>query len=383
MSDLLNLLANIKKEAWEDAASVENSLKEAQELRAKRLTNDTENTQTVWRGKELVPQNNLMAEVMTMPGREPSFIQALPGFHGYNMGISETLPIKGILPRAKGNTEWLTWAGAIWEGKKRIPTDSVTITQKPLIVQVDISKRFINYSIDDLMTYVTGEMARSIDADTEFAILNADNTDESTGNINCNDAKPSTTFADGADDLSLLFSDSIRKHMLDNSLTMNIGTLEWSHFIAVRQKLGKYAIRLNDLMLLMDSICYHKALTLDEFKKANENGRASTIYEGAISNIAWVDLFLPESFPATESDGTVSSTASNNTKGWFIYLYKPAVQFWFGQDMEIEVWNIPGKGKSIIGTYEFGFAIVNQKAWETDNWIYWGINVEGLSISWS
>lgn len=383
MSDLLNLLANIKKEAWEDAASVENSLKEAQELRAKRLTNNTENTQTVWRGKELVPQNNLMAEVMTMPGREPSFIQALPGFHGYNMGISETLPIKGILPRAKGNTEWLTWAGAIWEGKKRIPTDSVTITQKPLIVQVDISKRFINYSIDDLMTYVTGEMARSIDADTEFAILNADNTDESTGNINCNDAKPSTTFADGTDDLSLLFSDSIRKHMLDNSLTVNVGTLEWSHFIIVRQKLGKYAIRLNDLMLLMDSICYHKALTLDEFKKANENGRNSTIYEGAISNIAWVDLFLPESFPATESDGTVSSTAANNTKGWFIYLYKPAVQFWFGQDMEIEVWNIPGKGKSIIGTYEFWFAIVNKKAWETDNWIYGGINVEGVSISWS
>jgi len=57
---------------------------------------------------------------MTMPGRQPSFIQALPGFHGFNMGISETLPIKGILPRAKGNQEWLTGAGAINEGKKRI-----------------------------------------------------------------------------------------------------------------------------------------------------------------------------------------------------------------------------------------------------------------------
>jgi len=383
MTDLLNLLANIKKEAGFDAAEVENSLNEAKELRAKRLTNDTENTQTTWWGKELVPQNNLIAQVMTMPGRQPSFIQALPGFHGFNMGISETLPIKGILPRAKGNQEWLTGAGAINEGKKRIPTDSVTITQKPLIIQVDISKRFINYSIDDLMTYVTGEMARSIDVDTEFAILNADPTDTATGNINCNDAKPSTTFADGADDLSLQFDTSIRKYMLDNSLTVNVGTLEWTHFIAVRQKLGKYAIMLNDLMLLMDSVCYHKALTLDEFKKANENGRSSTIFEGAISNIAGVDLFLPESFQATTSDGTISSTAANNTKGWFIYLYKPAVQYGFGQDMEIEVWNIPGKGKSIIGTYEFWFAIVNKKAWETDNWIYWGINVTGLTVSWS
>lgn len=383
MTDLLNLLANIKKEAGFDAAEVENSLNEAKELRAKRLTNDTENTQTTWWGKELVPQNNLIAQVMTMPGRQPSFIQALPGFHGFNMGISETLPIKGILPRAKGNSEWLTGAWAINEGKKRIPTDSVTITQKPLIIQVDISKRFINYSIDDLMTYVTGEMARCIDVDTEFAILNADSTDTATGNINCVDAKPSTTFADGADDLSLQFDTSIRKYMLDNSLTVNVGTLEWTHFIAVRQKLGKYAIMLNDLMLLMDSVCYHKALTLDEFKKANENGRSSTIFEWAISNIAGVDLFLPESFQATTSDGTISKTAANNTKGWFIYLYKPAVQYGFGQDMEIEVWNIPGKGKSIIGTYEFWFAIVNKKAWETDNWIYWGINVTGLTVSWS
>ena len=104
-NELLNLIANIKKEAGVDAAELENSLKEYE---AKRLTNDTENTQTTGWGKELVPQNNLLAEVMTMPGREPSFIQALPGFHGFNMGISETLPIKGILPRAKGNTEWLT-----------------------------------------------------------------------------------------------------------------------------------------------------------------------------------------------------------------------------------------------------------------------------------
>mgnify|MGYP003292003403 CR=1 FL=1 len=383
MTDLLNLLANIKKEAGQDAASVENSLAEAKALREKRLTNDTENTQATWRGKELVPQNNLIAQVMTMPGREASFIKALPWFHGYNMGISETLPIKGILPRAKGNSEWTTWAGAIDEGKKRIATDSITITQKPLIIQVDISKRFINYSIDDLMTYVTSEMGRAIDADTEFAILNADSTDDATWNINCVDAKPSTTFTDGANDLSLQFDTSIRKYMLDNSLTISVWTLEWSHFIAVRQKLGKYAIKLNDLMLLMDSVCYHKALTLDEFKKANENGRSSTIFEWAISNIAWVDLYLPESFQATTSDWTISATAANNTKGWFIYLYKPAVQFWFGQDMEIEVYNIPGKGKSIIWTYEFGFNIVNQKAWETDNRIYGWINVTGLSVSWS
>lgn len=379
--DLLNLLANIKKEMWQNAEEVEKSLEEAKELHNKRLTNATENTSAAGWGKEMIPSGNLLATIMTMPGRKASFIKALPGFHGFNMGISEKLPIRGALPRAKGNAERLTGAGAIGEGSKRMPTADVTITQKPLIIQVDVSKRYLNYSIDDFMSYVTGEIAASVEADTEFAILNADATDTNTGNINCVDAKPSSTFADGADDLSLQFDDSIRFHMLNNSLTETIGTLEWHHFISVRQKLGKFSTKLSDLMLLMDSISYHKALTLPEFKKANENGRNSTIYSGAVSNIAGVDLFLPESFPATTVDGTVSKTASNNTKGGFIYLYKPAVQYGFGQDLEIEVHNIPGKGKSIIGTYEFGFAIVNQKAGEVDPWIYGWIGVSPLTIS--
>jgi len=72
------------------------------------------------------------------------------------------------------------------------------------------------------MSYVTSEIAKSVDADTEYVILNADSKDENTGNINCSDAKPSTTFTDGANDIRLQFSDSIRKHMLTNSLTLSV-----------------------------------------------------------------------------------------------------------------------------------------------------------------
>lgn len=376
--DLLNLLADLKKELGQNAAEVEKSLEEAKELQNKRLANSTENTSNAGWGKELVPTNTLLSTVMTIAGNEASFIRALPGFHGYNMGISEKLPIRGALPRARANTEWLSGAGLIAEGKQRVATGEVTITQKPLIVQVDISKRFANYSIDDLMSYVTQEIARSVEADTEFVILNADATATATGNINSVDQAAATTF--GADDIRLAYADSLRYHMLSNSLYEDVGTLEWGHFIAVRQKLGRYATKLSDLLLLMDSVAYHKALTLDEFKKANENGRASTITTGAISNIAGVDMYLPDSYPATTSTGAMSKTAANNVKGGFMYLYKPAVQYGFGQDLEIDVVKIPGKGFSIIGTYEFGFAIVDKKAGETDNWIYGGINVSELTV---
>mgnify|MGYP003802657005 FL=1 len=375
--NLLDILADVQKSLWADAEKVEKSLEDA---KAKRLKNATDNTDTVGWGKELIPTNNLLSSILTIPWHEPSFIKALPWFHGFNMGISMKLPIKWELPRARANSEWKTGAWLISEGN-RVATGDVTITQQPFVVQIDLSDRFVNYSIDDLMSYVTSEIAKSVDADTEYVILNADSRDENTGNINCSDAKPSTTFTDGANDIRLQFSDSIRKHMLTNSLTLSVWTLEWYHFIAVRQKLGRYATKLSDLMLLMDSVAYHKALTLNEFKRANENGRKSTVDTGAISNIAGVDMYLPASFPATLADGTVSKIPENNTKWGFIYLYKPAVQFGFGKDLEIEVARIPWKWYSIIWTYEFGFAIVNKKAWETDNRIYGGINVNELTTS--
>ena len=45
-----------------------------------------------------------------------------------------------------------------------------------------------------------------------------------------------------------------------------------------------------------------------------------------------------------------------------MYLYKPAIQFGFGKDMQISTVEVPGKGYVIIGTYEFGFNIFNKQA---------------------
>lgn len=43
-------------------------------------------------------------------------------------------------------------------------------------------------------------------------------------------------------------------------------------------------------------------------------------------------------FPAlTTATGAISATASDNTKGSFAVLWKPAVQYGYGQPMEIEI----------------------------------------------
>lgn len=376
MKTFQDILADIKKS--QEGADVAQIDKAIQDYKPKVLTNDTENTTAVGFGKEFIPVDTLTQSVVTVMRNEASFMNALPGFHGYGMGISEKLPIRGKLPRAKSNSEWTTWANLIGAGGKRISTATVTINQKSLIVQVDISDRYVNYAIDDLLDYTIGEIGKSQIADIEYLVLNGDTEAGATGNINSADALPSSTLENGADDI-LLNLDGLRKYCISNSYTTDVGTLTWSDFIFTRKQLGKFSSKLSDLLLLMDAEAYHKALTLDEFKKANENGRSSTIYTGAISNIAGVDMFVPETYPSTYDDGKIYTTDHTNTKGWFMYLEKAAVQYGFGKPLETEMYRVLGKGYSIIGVYEFGFAIVNKKAWETDGRVRAWINVSPLT----
>jgi hypothetical protein len=63
-----------------------------------------------------------------------------------------------------------------------------------------------------------------------------------------------------------------------------------------------------------------------------------------------------------EADGKVSATAANNTKWSFGVVYKPAVQYWFGQPLEIDAFKVPGKWVDLVATMEFGFAIANSVA---------------------
>ena len=69
-----------------------------------------------------------------------------------------------------------------------------------------------------------------------------------------------------------------------------------------------------------------------------------TAITGALSNIAGVDLFVHRDFPSTEADGKASATASNNTKGSALYVWRPAVQRGYGKNgLDITVYKIPGK----------------------------------------
>ena len=87
------------------------------------------------------------------------------------------------------------------------------------------------------------------------------------------------------------------------------------------------------------------------------------------------DLFNLRDVDLTEADGKVSVTPGNNTKGSIHLLYKPSVQYGYGQPLEIDIEKAPGKGINIVATFEFGFSIANKLAGMTDASVASAINI--------
>lgn len=374
--DIKKLLNDLKLEKGLTQEAIDAELNK---VVVEKNANEVEHTTNTGYGKELVPVNVLTDKILNVIPNYGKLMDAFTsGFHGNQMGASVKVAVKGEIGFAQSNAEWTTGAGLIAQGKNRLDTGEITITQYPMIASVDVSKKLLNHSIADLESIIIDEVAKSYARTMESQVINGDTETGATGNVNSDDQAPATTFATtgwAADHRILM--DGLRATAIAGTVDVDkydVGAMTWDDIIAVRSLMGDYSYDLEELILIMNGKTYNKALTLDEFKKANENGVSSTISTGAKTSISGVDLFVARDFGLTEADGKMSATPANNTKWGFIYCRRNAVQRGYGQELEIDVVKIPGKGISIIATMEFGFAIVNKKAGVTDPAVVLGYN---------
>lgn len=379
MDKLLEQLAELKSIEITDEVK-ELSEKKIADMRQK--TNEVVHTTNTGYGKELIPVNVLTDTVLEMVPMYAGILNAfMVGFHWNQMGKSDKVAIVGEIPFAQGNSEWTTGAGAIAQGKQLLPTGDVTINQYSMIVSVDVSNEELAYSVADLQTMILRKMSQSFVRTFESAIVNGDPETSSVGNVNSDDQAPAITFATTgwASDHRLLGWTGLRKTALAGTVDVDykdLGTLDMSDLFVLRGLMNKYSTNLQDLVLIMDYKAYNKALTLSEFLEFQKNGVNSTAITGALSNIAGVDLFVHRDFPSTEADGKASKTASNNTKGSALYVWRPAVQRGYGKNgLDITVYKIPWKWYQFVGTMDVWFAIANKKAGETDPAVVLGINI--------
>lgn len=330
----------------------ETPVEETPEVEEEKKANEVMNTQATNFGTELIPTNVMADPLLDLVGNYSMLLPLLPWNHGNNMAISEIVPIVWEADLFQGNTEWTTWAWSITPANHGPHTDKVTIVQGQYITTVDVSKRELNYATDRLEAIIRERVNRAAARTIDAVIINGDTA--TTWNVN------------GTYDADAYFAQAdngIRKVGIANGAT-TVWTLAAGSFLDLKWSLGDwYQSDLNNLLFLAPSSTYNKAMLLDEVITIDKFGPNATISTGVLAKVFNIDLLVARDFPAlTDSTGKVSETSTDNVYGSLACIYKPAVQYWFGQPLEIEVGRVLGKGIKIVATFEFWFAIANEKA---------------------
>ena len=341
--NLKELALQAKKLAW---------IEVKEEVVEETKANEVMNTGATNFWTELVPTNVVMDPALDLLPKYSSLLNLLPWNHRNNMPISAYVPVIGEAELFKGNTEWTTGAASFTPADNWPHSDKVLVSQGQFILDITISKRELNYSVGDLENIVRERINRSAGRTVDASIINADSA--TTGNIN------------GTFDGTAYYAQQdnwIRKVGIANTV-ISVGALTSASLLSVKGGIDAgFQADLDNLLFVTPSNVYDKMLALAEVITMDKFWPNATIVKGVLAKAFGIDVLVARDFPAlTKADGTVSATSSDNTKWSFACIYKPAIQYGFGQPLEIELSTNPWKGVRLTATMEFGFGIANQKA---------------------
>lgn len=237
------------------------------------------------------------------------------------------LPVEGADPTVYYVSETtaesqLTLAGsgsAIPDSK--VGSSKVTLSAKKFALRVGFSAELTEDSIIPVLGMYREQALRAMADTIDYVILNGDTETGATGNINSDDSAPTTG------DRYLAFN-GLRKTPLvtttangaDNSgAAPTLSALRSVRFLMA----GKYSVNPRNLAWIVDAGTYGKLLNMDEFITMDKAGSAATAMTGQIGMVDGAPIFVSAEMGLTESDGKISATASNNTLGQAVCIYRP------------------------------------------------------------
>lgn len=167
---------------------------------------------------------------------------------------------------------------------------------------VIVSDEAANESVvSALMTYLQGQIAKSIAEGIDEAIVSGD----PTGAVN---DSPSAT------DVRSAFK-GLRAYGKANVVDAGGGSITFAKILEARKSMGVYGVNPNDLVLLVNPDVYYQILGLSEVVTQDRFGNKAVIHTGSVAKIGGVDIvmtpYLPTNMNATGDDD--SSTPGTKT----------------------------------------------------------------------
>ena len=309
-------------------------------------------------GGDAIPVEVLSSQIMDLMPGESTFLPLLPGDQNKELKRKlnevESVNIVGEIPQfRKGETEQVDGFTTPQAANATVPTGKVTITQKRYELTFDITKKLQTYSVVDFEEWIKKEAANAMAKTLDNVLLNGDIVTAATGNINSVDGAPAATE-------NYLQQDGIRKWGLANN-GVNLGALSFQDYIDMLIQMGAYASDPSQLLWILNNETYLKSMGIEQFQDASKNGKSSIIHDGskALTNILGADLMVSRRYSKANATGKVSTTPANNTTGALSCLWLPGIQYGFGEEFDMQVFNLGSRGIKLNMWFDFGFAIAD------------------------
>ncbi len=357
-----------------DTEAVMNQL-EAEYNKAVELNSVANVTTQAGGAKELVPENVTMNTLIDLGNISPNyaFLSALVGKHTLT-AQTQTVPILWRPGKARVLSEMLDTdqIRKAKEGIQKANSDKITIEAKKLYNSVILSVELEKYTVVELDAIISARIKAGMLLAMADAIVNGD-TETGTTNVNYKGAAVNS-LSGYESEARFVFNNGLRKSaLLGTKSSLDVGVLEGANDIFKLQGMTTSTSDPSRKIILIDETSYYGMLEKEDFKNAAKNGKNSTIYSGAITNIAGSDLFITNLLAKAGADGKVSKTVWDNTTGTILVFDVTAIQhgdfdeLFFNTEKDFAI-------GTLIETYGFwGFANLQGK--DGLNFVSIGYNV--------
>lgn len=269
------------------------------------------------------------------------------------------LPVQATLPVVSYVSE-STANNSSNYGTTKTGSNRVSVSASKLLMHQMWSGEMEEDSIIPFLPFLREEAARSWAYHLDSIVLNGDNTNSATGNINLDDADP--------DDSSYYLAfDGIRHGgIVDNTNNKAdiAGPLTLSSFKAQRGRMLDATYKHDwaspnnpdDLIYVADPGTCDQISFLDEFLTQDKIGQQATVFNGQQMRILGSPLIRSIAVSKTEADGKLSTTGSNNVKGQVVTFNRRGCVVGTRRQMKLETERLPATDQTrIVWSTRMGF----------------------------
>lgn len=231
-------------------------------------------------------------------------------------------------------------------------SNRVTLTAKKLLVHQMWSGEMEEDSLIPFVPFLRRQLAESLAYYMDSIVLNGDDTNAATGNINLDDADPADTkhylAFDGIRHASLVDNTN---NALDVAGAISLNTFRTLKGYMVDQTYFHdwgHPTDPNDLVFITDVETGDRVATLDEVLSAKIQNGGANLLNGEVSRILGHPVIGAIALRKTEADGKLSTTGSNNVKGQMVGFNRRGIKVGTRRMIKIETERLPARDQTRI-----------------------------------